>query len=674
MNTKTALFIIIAFCIALLLAVFQYIFKSKNEGKVKYWLSLLRFLSVFLILVVFINPSINKISYQIVKPKLFVAIDNSQSIKFNNNDAIVTNLVKQVKNNKLLNSKFDINYYSFGDKVSVLDSLTFNGATTNLSLPIQIIPETDLISKTPIVLITDGNQTEGSLDYTSYKNAIYPIIVGDTSTFEDIKISNVNVNTTTNINNNFPVELFVNYDGKLPIHKKLTIYNNKKLVFNKRIDLSKTNTTINLLIYLKADKEGNQYYTAEIEALKNEKNRLNNKVYFSTKVIDNPIKIAIISTINHPDIGALKEAIESKKQLKVDLIINLDKDIEYKDYQLFIIYQPTVKVNEIFKQINNLNKNYFIISGLHTNWNYLNSAQNYFTKKDLQNSEKFECFLNTDYSKFFVKNLDFSSLPPLISNFGKFTFNQPYETLLYKKINGIKTNQPLLVTLNDNNRKIALMSGENIWKWRMQSFAKNKSFLNFDNFIANLIQYLSSKNSKNRLKVTAKSIYYLNESIEVSATYFNENSEIDVRNKLWLTLYNKQHKFIKKIPFTVNQNQYKVNVSNLDTGVYHYVISDKSQTVYYKNSFKITAFNLEKQFKNSNYKNLQIIANNSSGNLFFQNNLRKLEKSLISNPNFKSIQKKEIVKESIINWKWLLFLITLFLSGEWFLRKYIGKM
>lgn len=674
MTTITVLLIIIAFFIALIITVFQYFFKSTNEGKVKYWLSLLRFLSIFLILIVLINPSVNKTSYQLVKPKLFVAIDNSQSIKFNKNDSTVTSLLNQVENSKQLNSKFDISYYSFGDKIKVLDTLTFSEKATNLSLPLETFSEITSVPKSPIILISDGNQTTGTLDYTNIKNIVFPVIVGDTATFEDIKISNVNVNATTNIDNNFPVEIFINYDGKQPITKKLTIYNGKKLVFSKEINLTRTDNSKNLLIYLKAAQKGNQYFKATIEPIKNEKNMLNNTAYFSIKVIDNPTKIAIISTIKHPDIGALKNAIESKKQFKISLINNLNKNIKIYDYQLFILYQPGIKFNTVFKQINNFNKNYFIISGLHTNWNYLNKAQNYFTKNDLQKSEKFECFLNKNYSKFNVKNIDFTNFSPLTSNFGDFKFNQSYQTLLFKKINGIETKQPLLATLNDGNRKVALLSGEDLWRWRMQSFAKNKTFINFDNFIASLIQYLSGEKTKNNIKVTAKPIYSNNENIEISAIYFNENFQIDTRNKIWLTLFDEHQKQIKKIPFTVNENQYKVFISNLKSGNYWYAISDKNQHIYYKSNFKITNFNIEKQFQNSNTKNLAVLAKNTNGKLIYPNELEYLITNLVNNDNYQVIQNKVKINESLINYKWILFLIALFLSVEWFVRKYIGKM
>jgi len=663
-----------AIFIALIITVFQYFYKTEREGKLKYVLSLFRFLSIFFIVLLFINPSIKKTSYKNVKPKLFVAVDNSQSIKFNKNDSIVNPLIKQIQYNKDLNKKFDTHYYSFGKDIKVLDSLNFNETASNFTLPLETFSEISPVTKSPIILISDGNQTTGTLGYTNYKNEIYPVIVGDTSTFDDIKISTININKTTNLNNNFPVEIFINYDGKFPVTKKLSVYNGKELVYSKKINLSRLNNSENTLLYLKADKKGKQYFRATIEALKNEKNRSNNSIYFSVNVIEKITKIAIISTINHPDIGALKNAIESNKQFKVDLINNLDKDIKYVDYQLYILYQPDVKLKNIFNQINSLHKNYLIISGLHTNWNYLNKFQNYFKKNSLQKSEKYEGELNDNYSKFVIKNINFSDFPPLITSFGDFSFNISYEVLLFKSINGINTKQPLLTTLRTNNQKIALLDGENIWKWRMQSFSKNKSFLNFDNFITSLIQYLSAYKSKKRIKVNAKSIYNSNEVIKISASYFNENSELDTRKGLWLAIFNKHNKSIKKSPFTVDKNQYKVFVSNLKSGLYKYSISDKNNRVYYQNSFKITDFNMEKQFQNSNSKYLLTLAKGTHGKLVYPNNLSSLIKKLVANPNYQTVQNKVKTTVSLININWLLFLIVFFLSSEWLIRKYIGKM
>ena len=110
MSTNTILLLLGAVLIALLVSYFQYFFKAKTKGKITYVLAFLRFLGLFLILVLLINPSIEIKSYQIQKSSLAVAVDNSKSISLLTENNEVSGLVERIKNNKALNAKFDLNY------------------------------------------------------------------------------------------------------------------------------------------------------------------------------------------------------------------------------------------------------------------------------------------------------------------------------------------------------------------------------------------------------------------------------------------------------------------------------------------------------------------------------------------------------------------------------------
>jgi cytochrome bd-type quinol oxidase subunit 2 len=60
METEKLLLIILAVFVALVIAVFQYLWKNKERSKLDYWLSFFRFLTIFLILLLLINPSLKK--------------------------------------------------------------------------------------------------------------------------------------------------------------------------------------------------------------------------------------------------------------------------------------------------------------------------------------------------------------------------------------------------------------------------------------------------------------------------------------------------------------------------------------------------------------------------------------------------------------------------------------
>lgn len=208
----------------------------------------------------------------------------------------------------------------------------------------------------------------------------------------------------------------------------------------------------------------------------------------------------------------------------------------------------------------------------------------------------------------------------------------------------------------------------------MNSFAENKTFERFDGFLAGLIHYLVSADSKSRLNVTINPIYYANEIIQISASYLDENFNFDNRSKLWLTVTNEETKFIKKIPFSASNNRFVAELPTIPFGEYKYNVSVENQDHSVSGSFKILPFEIEAQFTNANAQQLKKIANETKGFTFYNNQEQNLIDYLKKEESFKSIQKNTISKTPLIDWKWILGFIVLFLSLEWFTRKYYGKI
>ena len=114
MSTSTLFYIILAIIAALVLALFQYTYRSK-QTQLNLVLSALRFLTYLAILILIINPKFEKITLLSEKPNLIVAVDNSESIKHLDQVDNASNLLNQLQNDASLNNKFNVAYYSFGN-------------------------------------------------------------------------------------------------------------------------------------------------------------------------------------------------------------------------------------------------------------------------------------------------------------------------------------------------------------------------------------------------------------------------------------------------------------------------------------------------------------------------------------------------------------------------------
>ena len=671
MNLTTVLYIILAAIVALTVAVFHYFYKANSKSKIVVLLAFLRFLGVFCLLLLLINPKIETVQLETQKPSMPVVIDNSSSIKYLNKDTQVLNLVKSIRENTELNKKFDINYFSFNEDISNLDSLNFSNNNTNIKRALESL---DNIYKenTAILLVTDGNQTIGS-DYSYFKgnSVIYPLIVGDTTKVEDLKISKINVNKYSFLGNNFPVEIFVNYNGKNAVKAILTVNSGRNTIFRKSISLDNLNNSEQVMFNLNASVVGNLNYKASLTYLESEVNTINNHKNFSVEVINEQSKIAIISDVLHPDLGMLKRSIETNKQRKVSYHKS-NESINYKDFQLAILYQPSESFANVFKACEANNINTLIITGTQTDWNFLNRIQTNFKKEAITQTEDFLPTLNSNYSAYIVDDLGFSELPPLKDFFGKITFKSPFEILLFQNIDGFETEDPLMATFSKESRRGAILLGENSWRWRAYVHSKSKSFDQFDTFMNKLIQYLASTRRLNRIELDYTPIVYQNDLLKVTASYFDSNYNFDTRAELSIQLTNSNTKQTKELPLLINADKFEANLANLESGDYTFNIKVKGQNISKRGNFTVLDYNIEQQFTHANIDALKNLAQANLGTLEHIDNYENIFNSLIQETKYKSIQKSTKKVVSLVDWKWLLAFIIFFFSLEWFIRKYRG--
>lgn len=675
MQTATILYIILAGIIALSLALFQYIYKSKKRTNVSMFLTFLRFVSIFSLLLLLINPKFDKTTYFDEKPSLVIAVDNSESVAYLKQDLNVKQLISDLKSNEKLNEHFNLEIYRFGKDFEDSDSLSFDEKQSNPALVFDRLKQVQGAAVSPTLLITDGNQTYGN-DYefstNGFKQPIFPIILGDTIQYMDVKIQQLNVNRYAYLKNQFPVEIIALYSGTSAINTQMKITSGNAILFSQNISFSKENASQVINLTLPANRVGVNSYKAEIVPIENEKNLINNVKNFAVEVIDQKTNVAIVSDIIHPDLGALKKSIEVNEQRQAAIIKPIEFINQSNDFQLVILYQPNNNFKLVYDEIEQLKLNSFVISGVNTSWPALNIFQSFYKQTITNQTEEFQPALNPNYSTFIIDDLNFGSFPPLISEFGELNFSVPVETILYKTVNGVQIKEPLLATFEMNDRREAILLGEGIWKWRAQTYLDNQSFTQFDNFIGKLVQYLSSNKKKTRLNVLFESFYNGTDDVNVNAQYFNKNYEFDPNAIINITLKNKETKESKSFPFVLKNTNYEVDLSGLPAGDYAFVVNVANENFSSSGEFKILDYNVEQQFLNANVKKLQKLATNSKGTFYYIDNTNSLVDNLINDNRFVTIQKSTKNVVPLIDWKFLLAIIALSLSAEWFIRKYNG--
>lgn len=675
MTTNTILLILLSLVIAIGLSYFQYFFKAKNKSNVIWFLAFLRFLAIFGLLLLLINPIMTKNSLEVTKTPLAIAVDNSSSIIALNSDKKVVELHQKLMSNPALRDKFEIQSYQFDADFKPSEKFDFKGKQTNLD---EVAKNLKSINKNlifPTVIITDGNQTTGN-DYV-YRfdpvNKVYPLVVGDTTIFLDLKINQLNVNKYAFHKNKFPVEVFLQYAGSQTVNTDFTISQGGKVVAKEKVSFSPSKKTATLNLLLPADKVGLQIFKAAVSSNIKEKNNYNNIKNFAVEIIDQKSTIAIVSAINHPDIAALKRSIETNAQRKVILVKPNDIN-QLQEASVLVLYQPTTAFKAIFDNNKLAGVNTFIITGNNTDFNYLNQQQKNLVFKMSGQREDYLAEFESQFNLFAVDNIGFENFPPLQNLFGTVTTTGNVSVLLSSKIRNVSTNAPLLAFTENQGKRTAFLLGENSWKWRLQSHIDNQSFEKYDVFIDKVIQYLASTTSKKSLVVTHESFYNSGEAIVINAQYFNKNYEFDEKARLTITVTNTETKQVKNYDLLKGNNSFSVNLDGLSTGKYNFTVKELNTNTSYSGHFEILDFDIEKQFVNPDVQKLKQLALQTNGKAFFENQADELIQQLLENKEYKSIEKNVSTKTPLIDWVWLLILIALIFTAEWFLRKYNGLL
>ncbi len=675
MDTQTVLFIIAAAILALVVVLFQYRYKFKGSNGLDFLLPTLRFLALFGILILLINPKFTKEEYSLEKTDLVLLTDNSTSMQASADTVI--SVVKAITQNKGILERFQVKPYNFGTSLTNSDSLTFKETQTDIGKAISSLKDIYNSSNRnmAILLATDGNQTKGE-DYSfvleNKKVPIYPIVLGDTTRYEDIRIEQVNANTFAFLKNKYPIELYLTYEGPKSVESTLKVAVNGKTVHKENVAFNPLNNSKVITVLLTAETVGAKTIEIGINPLENERNIVNNKKSLGLEIIDEKTNVTIISAKAHPDIGTLKKAIESNEQRSVSIKRPQVPINELENTDVFILYEPNRSFLPIYKYIQQRKTNYFTVCGAKTDWNFLNGIQDSYTKDAYGEVEEILPVLNKGFGIFDISGFRVENLPPLEGELGEILISAPHEIILAQNIKGVELNEPLLAVIFKGQAKEVVLFGENLWKWRMQSYRDSKDFKNFDGIIGKIVLYLSSNTSKNRLNLDYELIYQGSDDARISARYFDEAFEMDRNASLILKIRGKGNNIVKEIPMLLKDSFYQADLGDLPSGDYAFTVLVTDENLSSSGTFTILDFNVEQQFLSSDHKKLNRLAVDSKGKLFFPSNSDSLVQELMEDPRFSPVQKSKENVVSLIDFRILLMIIVAALSVEWFIRKYNG--
>ncbi|MGZ4034464.1 MAG: hypothetical protein ACXVP4_06330, partial [Bacteroidia bacterium] len=505
------------------------------------------------------------------------------------------------------------------------------------------------------------------------KIPVYAIALGDTTVKKDIILAKVDHNRIAYLGNEFPMEIVVNAKELKGKTSTLTVTKGDAVLFTQSVNFNSDVYTTTIPVLLQAKEVGLQHYKIKLSSLPEEMSVVNNYKDVFVDVLDARQKILILSDAPHPDIAALKESIGSNQNYEVESYTLDNFDQPLKKYNLIILHSlPSIHTPaaKILSEINASNIPVWSFSGansfIRSNMTVSSSPKTNEVEPVLD--QNFPLFTISDELRKAVKNF-----PAVICPFGTYQSESSSNVLLYQKIGMVETKTPLMLFNTVGENKVAVFTGEGIWRWRLQDFAENGNHNLFDEFVSKTVQYLSVKVDKSFFKVIGKNNYLENEPIEFEAEVYNESYELINDPEVSMIFTNSDNKKFN-YTFSKTSNAYRLNAGMMPVGEYKYDAQVKVGEKIYKQhgEFSVSALQVELTNTVADHQLLYSLAKKHSGEMVYPNDLEKLADKLNARDDIKSVSYSEKKLTDVINLKWIFFLIMALLSIEWFMRKRNG--
>ncbi len=675
MQPLTVLLLLLAILVALGVVGFQYFYKSKKTSQ-SVFLASLRFIAIFAALLLLINPKFPKTEYTVENANLILLADNSSSITKLNGDRQLNSITDSVITNQQLGEKFDVKHFAFGEALKEPDSLGFTAKRTNISRSLKTLNESFTNTENLIVLLTDGNQTVGEdFEFLRFGNntAIFPIVIGDTTKYRDISIGQINVNRYAFLGNTFPVEAEVVYFGNAPATLDFQLLLEGRTVYREALKFSENEGAKTVRTALEATSTGIKSLEFRVTPLENERNTENNQKNRFIEVIDEKTTVAIVSAMRHPDIGTLKEAIETNEQRNVVLLDTGSLTERLEEIDIFILYQPDRSFSPVYDFIAQRGGGVFTITGPETDWNFLETEVPSIQKEAIAQEEVIFPVKNEAFNLF--ESADFTMLdyPPLSGELGEVEILGQPKVIAYKNIKGVTLNEPLFFVLEEDNKQ-AFLLGADIWKWRLQSYRNSGSFETFDTLIGKLFLFLSDSGKKERLRLDYENRYDNASRARITASFFDKTYVFDPNASLSLQIVGVNTDFEREEPMLLQENQFESDLGDLEPGQYEFTVRETTSGITRSGSFSILDFDLEGQASAANYGKLDRLAQTNRGQLYYPDQTGQMILNLLEDARFVPVQKSNKNVVSLIDFRWLLAVMALALALEWIIRKYNGLL
>lgn len=687
--------IVLLACMSIFLSWWSYHHIQSVSSLKRYSLITLRASSLFILLLLLLNPFFVRENTDSESPAIAVFLDNSQSMTVERGDysglESYNELIDQFRGAE--RDDFEYEYFLFDDEVASFNELTGDGFRTNLNSLVDYIRERETDYHASVIL-SDGIITNGRNPIFAAQNLSIPLItvpVGDTTDVQDIAITNVDYIETvyTQTSQTFTAE--IQQQGFEGEEATVQLFRDGELIESQNLSFSTQTSSQTVEFEQEFTETGFFDFEVRVPVKDQEFTDQNNQYSFTIEVLEDKTNILSLAFDVHPDVGSIRRIIGTDQQNELfsstyignNRFVGLNPQEIDEEMDLIVLHGLPSIGSSLFEWLQNQqtpilyvatpNSFQILRSDEITDLTAFSMSNIGFQQIEIQ-LEPFQTSISHPILE--IPQTGLQRFPALETYRGNYRESSLSQILLTGSFRGTDSGIPVLIAEDASTNRRASLSAFGWFRFEQSQNADARQF--FEQLFTNLVSWTSTSPDRENLTIQPiKSVFSENESVELQATLFNERGEPEPGAVIEVeVIFGESEDESSVFRMAHRQNEsYYADIGNYPQGIYRVeATASKNNRTIGTAETRVRVSQSSAEFLNTKRNDalLNQLAEFTEG-LFLQNyDMNRLNDFLESN---EIIQNQAEVSEEIVyvhhSSLWF-FIVLIFLSAEWLLRRSVS--
>ena len=650
-------------------------------------LALLRCLAVSFLAFFLLGPVVRTWVREVRKPILVIAHDGSASLAIIGDTAALKRTYHPALEQfaASLAERYDVRTFTYGNTIS--DGLNFDQKENRTDLA-QLLRDVHDRFAGPdlgaVILDGDGIVNRGRdprHEAARLAVAVHTIALGDTTVRPDLLIRNVEANRIAYLGNELPILVHVEAHHLGGKRSRVRVTQGEQTLAEKELIVHSDPYQNQIPLLVKASRPGIQRFKITVLPLPGEYTEQNNTAEVVVQVLDDRQKVLLLGEAPHPDMGAIRKALEGSEAYAVTSASFSSFSGEVVEYDLVVFHRlPSIRQNaaDLLQRCTQRNIPVLHVLGAGMDLQAFNALGRGVQVQGAQRTTTdARPLFDPAFSLFQVDPSvaqAFERFPPLQVPFGQYQQGAGAVALFRQRIGMVRTEQPLIVVQQSQTAaRSATICGEGLWRWRLADQQQNNTTEHFDLMVRKLVQLLANRSNAERFRIVHEDVFDDQAPVILNAELYDPAFELVNAPDASLTLTDESGAQLP-LAFSRSGKGYRLSVDGLTPGKYTYVatttLSGSSFTV--KGEFLVRPVLLEQARTVADHRLFADLSASTGGIMVAPDGLATLRDTLDRAEGMVSRSYAYASTSDLITQKWPFFVLLALLALEWFLRRRNG--